>query len=797
MQPIQTEGTSFDDTASAVAIGARSLPVVNPVRNGADTIVFSKPYRYPTPYTWTTSSSYMSFSPYGLLASNPEWSEKLKHSTGFFANCRVRAVASGSPFHYGRLVMGYLPGGLGYNIGRNAAEYFTTPIGVMSQPHVLIDPSSDASVELSIPFTYPHPFVNLQNQFGTNSLTNLATVTVSPIVVLGSSNAAAPADVTVTFYVYFTDVELVGSTHDITITASKDLSGEVNKGVISGPLDRISKSMSSMRSVPIVGKLLDGVGRTSGGLSDIAAFFGLSKPPLNLQNPSPVIPISTGSFSNTVGHSTARKLTHDNTQALTVDPLDLGSQPTDIMSYPFYGSQWGYLGTMGWSSGDAAGTVLCSLLVNPGIVGPVATATTYRVVPPVAHLALAHEFWTGSMEYRIVICSSPMVRGRLIVRHIPYAANTQSPGGFGSVTSENCVIELGSVNQFDITVPWTSTAAALPVGLGIMYTDGNATNTYSNVAGTTNSNGFLVFEVLSPLITQYSPVTIRAMVYARAGPDFKVFEPTTAASRVNGTRTILASRDANLEKPAIAPTICTLGKPSFSNFPLETYFGEYVPSIRRLLKRKENLMTMSMSDGTIATYKWFYYRLRINPAHTLDSNGVVPTGVSVSDTMYDWFTRSYVGVRGGVRYTATFVQDNSTDINGQQHFPVCMVDGGTLLSGNSVGTYLATNGTNASNPNLVIATGAGWEISNNNIIDFELPDKAPFLYRCAIAPPNSVTSVAYTPQIAAYQSATIWLKSGVTTASEPPKAQIFFSVADDFTCVHFIGPPLINFGTLI
>lgn len=749
---------------------------------------FERPY-LATTYTWTSVSTATSVNPFSYLASITAYKNKLDNYTGFRGDAVLTYVLSGSPFHYGRLACGHY-----CYLSVRGNNLYVADKGVMQLPHVLLDPSSDCTVQQVIPFIATMPYINLQNQ-GVTSLSALASVTIYPIVPLASANAATPTSVTLSVYVSFKNIQLVGRTAGLTtvtgrkvvIPANSSTNERKKPGAVETASSALIVASGILEDVPLIGPIAKGVGVVAGAVRSVASFFGFSKP--SYDEPIALVrATAVGAMSPTDGKDTSLSLSRDSNQASCVDPVPLGFSSEDQMSFAYIKSQWGYLGATTISDTTSLGNFL-HIVVAPQVTGQFVDAN-YKFIPSIAMLGGAHRYWRGSLEYRFVIVTSPLIRGRLQFRHTPAIASSTA---YSTIAEDKCVYELGNTNVVDVMVPHTSTNEwnDIPLGPPGLYSASLPTNT----------GGTLSVDLVSPISTQFSPINVTILVYVRGGPDLEFNEYIGLNKSIY--KTMLTSRTVDLTKASPVPVKCTVGTPSMiAPMTSAITFGEPIQSLRTLMKRAEFLYSTDIGDPTGSTLLsgWGTLLLYIQP-YNWNFVASALTNTFLGYPSASAFAWCYYGAKGGVRYRVIPWNKGvvGTIYNPWPNAPVFVSRGDmttTALIGDTWDTppYPLTAVPEYSYFSLNHPYGVEAYSLDTGYVDVQLPDMSPIVFR-----PNKnniQNNLSDTANQTQFQNVRVDIPA-VTQDNDlamfTTRAEVFVSMADDFSFLGWYGPPLIRF----
>lgn len=401
---------------------------------------------------WYTGLMYSM--PSTVFSNNILVSRKLANVSLIRADMTFTLNVNATRFQQGRYMLVWLPmGGMANPIGTSNITAFqrmhaycrTT---ITQLPHVEIDLSQQTTVQLKVPFSSADTFYQLNGQSVPFDLGYIFLACYSPLVA-GSGSTTADWSM----FVSFDNVSLSGVSAQ---SGFKVLREQKQLGIapLSGGLGQVSAGLSTLSSVPFIGSFASTASWVTDYMSKTAKVFGFAKPPV-LNAPSRVSRRANVYDCNGDGAIDAQPLGVFSNNEVALRP-GLGVTTLDEMSYDFIKSQYAYYSTAVWASTDSVSSVVLSIEHNP--YNMFTTISPGLVQAPVAALAWQHQYWRGSMKFRIKIVKTEFHSGRLIVAYAPWEARLSSP----SFTMDQSdvlwreIIDIRQTSEFEVCVPYVN-----------------------------------------------------------------------------------------------------------------------------------------------------------------------------------------------------------------------------------------------------------------------------------------------------------------------------------------------------
>jgi len=584
----------------------------------------------------------------------------------FRGNVSVKIAISGTPFHYGKLLVSYQPypernDNLLEHIAALSVYPTWRPLLMnylsQSQGSYIIDVKENKPVILKIPFISTKPMHRLFNSVATviSDVTSYDDFVGAGSLYIATLNqvkavTTTPSVINVAVSAWFEDVELGAPTAShVEITTEADFD---ERKV--GPIERLSSQAaqvaSALMSVPILQPYALASKMMLGGLSRFAALFGWSKPVID-KLPAYVKNEPFRNGANVIGVDTCKRITLDPKQELTVDGRFLGDG-TDEMSISYLADIATYWETFTWQDSDTSLTPIFTAIVNPAMAtilydDPIA----YFYQPTALYFAtMPFNFWRGTITYRFDIVCSAFHRGKIAVIFEPNIAQLTLINSSLSLNKQFVrIVDIQETQSFEVCVEWAhcrewaQTATSLASVSMVNPTSGQA------LASSLLANGYITVvpytELQSP---DDSDVYVNVFVHSE---DMQVnhltYDKLPTDRRVPVEELLIEEEEKfELESDTSQDVSCDELNTSTAVASLIAYdhFGERPISFRALLKRYVHTSRSSLT-ATSATQTTAHF---LNPIFPPNRWAYGATNTNPMDLL-SYLRYAYVGERGSLR----------------------------------------------------------------------------------------------------------------------------------------------------
>lgn len=560
----KTEMAEFSDQTS-IAVGKIKLPrssyteVFNPLPHENWEQVLSRVVN--KTYSWTPAMDVGSLLfeldfPRAILEQNEYMWEIIRQYQRFSASIHLEFRINSTQFHSGALAVASLPHCKGSLFTRNN-EFFTVPaptwanaISASTMEHRIISANTPTVISVDIPFVAPSHFWNpfhwtpeqMDGFFGRVEVWVLSQL-------MNSQDTASP--VTVSVFMSFRSIKLTGPTiRGTKVTSGEDVEmdnmegGVIDKGYsemereqesstssrkISQVANFVANILGAFRIFPIVSGVATAGSLFSRGVAMFARATGRNDP-TSLAMIEPRLLQSTDCMVHGMGNDASLKYAIDPQNIVATDPRGYG-EGTDWMLFANYKSMPGIISTFTAQASNEPGEILAKIHVSPTVcehffmdlggtekhLVELSTNTSY--------LASHFKYWTGSMNYMVMIFATKFVSGRLRVTWAPSTHHQPASGlDQGAANMINQVYDFNGDTQFVFNVPYLalndwcrcvpSTQLRTMLSTDPRFHDATA--------------GTLLFSLANELAYSMEPTTakIDVVVYASGGPDLKFAVPS-------------------------------------------------------------------------------------------------------------------------------------------------------------------------------------------------------------------------------------------------------------------------------
>lgn len=590
----------------------------------------SKPYRL-SASDWTTASAIgtqlYSFQAYtnGLVGVS-QYLNKLYGYGLVRGNLHLRVELNANPFQQGKLLLHYAPytDNMAYRLwGYNMCAMYQNP-----KVEITI---GETSGELIVPYINPTTHFDVKNQLFDPQ------VFVNVLAPLRNGASATSTTVEVTYYVYWTDVEIAAPT-----MVQMENTHKISDGL------KAAGKVKSVQGIPFVTPFMDTVQWALRITGNVLSAFGWSKPQI-LDNQM-IISRSCWQYAgSSEGGSTSRPTTFNADAGLEVHHSSITKE--DEMSLDFLYSVPFYKGTsvsnespQTWLTSDAVGAALFNFQVSPSLFYYSASGTTvnthtstYRQGAPFWYLSNYFTVWRGSFIVTLKFSKTKFHSGRLQITYTPGTNVGTVPTVTTGIYSLRQIVDIREQDEISLELPY------------IVASDFLNMSEYS---------GYFSVLVLNPLKAPESvSTTVDILAFIRPGKDFEMAIP--AISSKANTYTIQMDNDHAL-KLMTDTVIGSENKGEFNLTASKRCISERLMSVKQIISRYSVMLprTASVINGgtyrNVTIYPWAIGGCCIDQASgALTSNQFVGDPYSLIASMYAFF-------RGGMR--VGLVSDTETHI---------------------------------------------------------------------------------------------------------------------------------------
>lgn len=621
----------------------------------------------------------------------------------------VKIVINATPFHFGMIMAGGLPDP--QMTTAHEIRTLTNPAArafkLSNRPYNKSDISNNKTLELTLPFISRNNYSRVQDVIdGVDIPWEVEITSPTP---LGIANVNASPDITISTFVWATNVELTIPTSNPLNGrtkyrkagkklggAAKDVIGKSNMnkarstsnniadaldsvrkatggvvspkevqqreqnqdGVISNVASSASKLLGMATKVPVIGPYADVASGALSSLGKFASYFGFSRVPIETEQ----IYVKQMTYSNlalTAGPETVTKLTVDPDQGTSINPNIIGSTGIDELAFASIHQKETLISTVLWEAADLVDTELFWANVTPMYSKNGFGSSRY--VSNTAVVAIPFAFWCGSMKYRFEVIASKYHNGRLRISYEPNGANLSPEYN----VAYSKVIDIAESRDVEFSVPWTQPEAYKSHAPNLrdeyFIPPGGIKNYNSEWA-----NGIIYLSVLNELTSPDASQPIYINVYASGGEDLHFGQPSSRALAIYGFSESPLQSSGGMRAPVHLDLFGHVLDDETIFEKQEDFFGETYTSFRPLLKRYskiESIMPIAQTRDNDAfmslTANFRNVPLRGGYNDATSSNSVSGPYCYHPLTIQEYVSNAFCFQRGCYRYKLDLQVSNS------------------------------------------------------------------------------------------------------------------------------------------
>lgn len=397
---------------------------------------------------------------------------------------------------------------------------FQSLTSLTGYPHCFIDAGHAPTVEFEIPFISRNMAYDFKNTI------QWAAVSLFVFNPLNGSSGSDTADIAV--YVSAVNPDLaVPTPNDVAVVpiAHSEAQSSATSGSISGPLKTVSSVAGTVAGLGL-GPVSE-IGAAVAWVSEIGAkaaqAFGYSKPP-NEETVGPMVQQPARNLTSYNGVDNSITLGYEARNSVAIDNTLFGSG-VDEMDINYVCSRLSFIESFTWSETDAAGVVLRSFPVSPGLCG----AQTTTTVTPTLLAYIAHMFrnWRGDMTYKLSFVANAFYSGRIGFAFLSGHTAITSPIDTAAIEAAPKVIcDIRNSTDCVLSVPWAVNRPYLRVRLASRTSTGS-NFTYANLINLNSSAGLIVVYVVNPLVMPATvPSSVQINLFSAGGSNMEFSNPT-------------------------------------------------------------------------------------------------------------------------------------------------------------------------------------------------------------------------------------------------------------------------------
>lgn len=625
--------------------------------------------------TWTTATGNgvlgSVIEPWHLFLNNSVIKNKLQNYAFMRAKLCVKFIINATPFHYGCLRVAYEPNVNAAGTGDRVSKVRTNTVSSLpyitpySQlPGAWILPADNSGGEVKVPFFRINNWLPLK---AASVVKTMGTLTYYVAFPLSVASASGSTSVSIDTFAWLEDVELNGSTAELTLQARDEYDGPV-----SSVASAVAKVTSKLDSIPVIGKFARATTIGANAIAGMASVFGFTNTPL-IDDVHGFIPLPGAHLASSEISTPVQKLCLDPKQELSIDPSLHGLGSVDEMGIDYIIQKKSAIVMDGWSTTDSVGTVIFNTRVSPALFSTVdvvdgaAAVKAQRVYHlPMSYVGSMFTHWRGDIIFEIEVICTKFHKGRLKIAWDPLGSSGAS--ALAENTVYTSILDIGENNKACFRVPYHQAYSFLRMRYPTVanWAPGNALP-----VDDTSDNGQFIISVLTPLMSPVSPQNVGVLISAYAADNLEFANPRSGLSNSSGgappTFFAVQSKDV-IDMEAKVATFGDNGGKHPNRYDLN--FGERIVSLRTLLHRYSLYDVSSLdkqTDTRVSIYAKSYTRLP--PMFGYDPSGQSTAnkslvGVGTAPFNYrpthpiTFVAMMYGGFRGSVNY----IMNSSCDL---------------------------------------------------------------------------------------------------------------------------------------
>lgn len=409
---------------------------------------------------------------------------KLDCFYGFRATLCCEIRVNPQPFHTGAFQVAYIPPAALHTVDTAGVlgnyRELNSRIDVASIPFMsglsdctIFNVAKQTTLKIKRPYKWIYDYCPLNNL-------NLGVIFLQSLSPLGSTVADG---IEGSFYFWLEDLEIIGSAaqtfpftqwYSYTHTGGSTMGVQVerqgpsqkaeasSKLSVSSVAKTVSNISGALTKIPFVSDIAGPVSMAADVVSNVAGFFGFSKP----YNPKPFTKVSefkSHGKLNTDGLFMGHKLTYNEHAEVETSPL--GLVPEDEMAVSYVAQKWTRWNWFAWDVANSAGTQLVGWENSPGryenLVSPYwgadIRATTY-----LSYLSHMFAYWRGSIRFRLHFLANQFYSGRLRIVYDVAGELNATQAFERSSEMYSVVLDIKDANEQVIELPYISQADWAP-----------------------------------------------------------------------------------------------------------------------------------------------------------------------------------------------------------------------------------------------------------------------------------------------------------------------------------------------
>lgn len=631
---------------------------------------FSRPIKIGA-YAWAPTTTFFEvFNPWTQFLENPRVINRLSNYNLLRGTLCVKILVNGNGFHYGRLLVSYLPFANRDSFFRNRALISEDSIEASQRMHLYIDPTTSTGGSMKLPFLWPLNALSIPSE----DWDDMGLLSIRQLNPLKNANGALDP-VTISVFAWMEDIEL-----SVPTTAEPGALAPQSQGYVPQADEYEEKPASSAMlaagdaaaavgaAIPQVAPLAEPTSLVLSGAGNVAKAMGYSRP-RNLDPVQPYRPTFLGNMANANAPDSSVSLTLDQKAGLTPDTRSFGLDGSDELEVTSISGRETYLTTFAWPVSAPAEDLLWNSRVTPQLIAQRTVGGVDEIhLTPMAYLSYMARYWRGTIRFRFQIVASSFHKGRMKIVWDPEYMNSNEYN-----VAYTHIVDISETRDFTIDVGWGSPrpyllCSSAAENYGVTPLTGSFTN-FNGVLSV-----YVVNDLAVPNSTIDNDISVNVMV---CSPDLELQWPQSPSDRL-GYHAAFAPQSVGYEPHAMGDAVDSMQNEPVAEDAQQVgtyrpsshleFFGDPIPSLRLLMKKYAYYATHHLGNGNP---KPAVAQLEIPSRPQEQGFAPFATYPTVPGPAFANFVelvpmayimRMFACWRGGIRYKVLITHDNSSDV---------------------------------------------------------------------------------------------------------------------------------------
>lgn len=744
--------------------------------------------------TWTDATPPLakySIKPWELWVNRTSVKNKINNYAFIRGNLKIKVMVNASPFFYGAGLMSYRP--LAIDADNVVAGLTTNAVINRSQrPHIWIYPQTCSGGEMTLPFLFNQEWLPTATLGYWSKMGALTFDVLVPLLNANGIDDHVATKCDTQIFAWMEDVELSGPSIALQLQAKDE--DEYGTGIISKPASAVAAAAGKLKDVPGIGTLATAAQVGATAVSKISSLFGFSNEP-EIGGTKFVTPTAFPAMAAVGYSSTAEKLTLDPKSELGISSNLLGMNlPTDELNISSIVQRESFVDLAEWKYNDGVNALLLTCKVNPqAFIADLDAGSHGKLyMTPMCWTSAMFRHWRGDIIYRFRLIASQYHKGRAIVSFDPFGSASSNIVGVSETSGlvQTAILDMSASPEVEFRVPFQQMTEWLR--LRPTFT----THWHTSRGGTFNfdpvyDNGTITIRVFNELTAPQMNVHTSAFIVmsVRGAENLEFANPSFTSSPVS----YFSWQAEDVDQ-------LDLGKVSSDDARHLRHFGEKITSLRELWQRRTLVYTFANGSSSVDMQVEQFILPRTPPNWGFDSGGLGAANKLISGTEsfnwvgrnpISWITPAFVGVRGGIEWTANWVGSQpSTSLRITRYtVPVTNPSKTTrayTFSSNAVSSAnIITNGPDSS---------AGLALTNQRTrgaVSAIIPHQS--MYRFFLTRPTNVNNATINDDsdIHHFMVEVYHGKDGGNSSSNTGFLELYASAAADLMPIFFLNVPTV------